>query len=372
MANKVLSEKDIENLKKEAINKLTEIGEKVLTQIENKENPYLEVPIRRLSNVKFNENKRILELGNAVAKRYYLDVGEVRKFVQSLSVAAIAKSLLEEKVHAHLRDIFYMLKRTLPGTNIDLVYEQDESDKAIEDLELMTNFSREQMNIGAEKKGVVAGEVIIEDSGDLIDWSKQGSGGWSIPSNTEELVFKKVDADFVLVIEKKDLWERLNEDKVWRNLHCIVLATEGQASRGIRRLLQRLHQEYGLPIYVLTDLDPWGIYIYSVIKFGSINLAHTSEKLALPDARFIGLRVGDVTKYNLKRHLIKFKDIDLKRLEQISNYSWFKSNKEWQDEIKKMYDLGGKVELNALAANGLKFISTKYIPEKIKEKDFLD
>ncbi|MCW1291694.1 MAG: DNA topoisomerase IV subunit A [Candidatus Rehaiarchaeum fermentans] len=372
MENKALDEESILKIKQQVVEKLRNIGETILDQINKGENPYLEIPIRHLSNVKFNKEKRILELGSALSKRYYLDVGAVRKFVQTLAVASVSKELIEEKTHAHLRDIFYMLKKTLPNTNIDLVYEQTESDKAIEDLELITSFSREQLNIGADKRGVVAGEVVIEDNNDIIDWSKMGSGGWSIPSNTEELVFKKVNADFVLVMEKNDLWERLNEDKVWKKLHCIIMGTQGQATRGTRRLLQRLNSEYNLPVYVLTDFDPWGIYIYSVIKFGSINLAHESERLALPQAKFVGLRYDDISKYNLKKHIIKFKDVDFSRLDQISNYDWFKNNKEWQEELNKMKNLAGKVELNALAANGIKFISERYIPEKIKEGEFLD
>src|SRR3989344_4913947 len=80
--------------------------------------------------------------------------------------------------------------------------EKSESDSVIEDLELITDHSREQLNINANKNGSVAGKVIIEDKGDTIDWSKLGSGGWSIPSNVEEIKFKKVTAQYVLYMEK--------------------------------------------------------------------------------------------------------------------------------------------------------------------------
>ena len=56
-------------------------------------------------------------------------------------------NLLEEGKHASLRDVFYMVKRTIPNTKINLVDEQTETDKAIEDLELITEFSREQLDI---------------------------------------------------------------------------------------------------------------------------------------------------------------------------------------------------------------------------------
>ena len=50
-----------------------------------------------------------------------------------------------------------------------------------------------------------------------------------------------------------------------------------------------------LPIYCLLDNDPWGYYIYSVIKQGSINLAYESARMAIPDAQFLGLRIAAIS-----------------------------------------------------------------------------
>ena len=36
----------------------------------------------------------------------------------------------------------------------------------------------------------------------------------------------------------------------------------------------------------------------------------------------MGLTMDDIEKYGLKRHLIKFKDVDIARLKQIKNYEW--------------------------------------------------
>ena len=58
-------------------------------------------------------------------------------------------------------------------------------------------------------------------------------------------------------------------------------------------------------------------------------------------------------------------------LKQIQNYSWFKDNKEWQKEFKALKSLNAKAEIQALSSRGISFISEKYLPEKIKKKDFL-
>jgi DNA topoisomerase-6 subunit A len=351
---------------------LKQIGEKVLKDIESGNNPALDVPIRTLNNVKFDEKSKMLLMGGATARRYFFNIAHVRKFVQTMEAAALAKELIDVDKHLSLREAFYRMKRTLPGSNINLVDEQEESNAAIEDLELISNSSREQLHINANKMGSVAGKIVIEDKGDLVDWSKLGSGGWSIPSNVEDIIFKKVNAKFIIYMEKAAEWERLHEDKVWDKLDCVIVSSQGQATRGVRRLLQRLHLEHKLPVYILVDGDPWGIYIYSVIKYGSISLAHISEKLALPDAKLLGLTADDIIKYDLKKHLIKFEEVDKKRLEQVKNYDWFKDSKEWQRQFKLWKELNGKVELAALSSKGITFISDTYIPNKIKHKEWLD
>ena len=358
--------------KNDAKKNLHELGSKIVKDIEKGRNPFLDIPIRALSNVYYDEKDNIIKMGDKTAKRFFFNVSHVRKFTQTAEVAAVANDLLGVDKHMSLREVFYAMRRTLPNSNIDIVNDQTESNKAVEDLELITSVLREQLHINANKLGAAAGRVVIKDKGDLIDWSKLGSGGWSIPSNVEDLEFKKVDAKFILYMEKAAIWERLHEDKLWDKMKCVIIASQGQATRGIRRLLQRMSTELKLPVYILTDFDPWGIYIYSVLKKGSISLAHISERLAIPDSKFLGLSGDDIIKYDLKKHIIKFKEVDMKRLKDMSKYEWFKGKKEWERQFKLMTEMKGKVELDALVSKGITFISDKYIPEKIKNKDFID
>lgn len=352
---------------------LTEFGNNIINQAEKGRNPTIKLPIRALSNIIYDSKSRTLKLGNKIAERSFFNVAHAKKFLQTVEVASIIKKeLLETGKHSSLRDIFYMAKRTIPGTNVNLVDEQTDSDKAIEDLEVITDFSREQLHVNANKNGSVTGKVVIEDAGDIIDWSKLGSGGWSIPSNVEEIKLKKVSAKYILYMEKAAVWERLHEDKFWDKNNCIIISSQGQTTRGIRRLLQRFYEEYNLPIYVLVDSDPWGIYIYSVIKYGSIALAHASERLTIPGVKFVGVSCDDIVKYDLKKHFIKFTEQDSARLKQISEYDWFKDNKEWQRQFSLMKKNNAKVEIQSLSSRGISFISDKYLPEKIKNKEFLD
>ena len=56
----------------------------------------------------------------------------------------------------------------------------------------------------------------------------------------------------------------------------------------------------------------------------------------------------------------------------MADYDWFKNNKAWQNEFKVMKQLGSKAEIQALSARGISFISSTYLPEKIKNKEFLE
>ncbi len=351
---------------------LKDLGLKVVKDLEKNKNPSIEVPIRALSNVIFNEKTKNLELGNKKSNRYFFNVAHAKKFLQTIEVASISKNLLGEGKHASLRDIFYMAKRTIPGTNVNIVDEQNESDDVIEDLELITGNFREQLNINANKNGSVAGKVVVKDKGDVIDWGKMGSGGWSIPSNVEDIEFKRVNVKYIIYMEKQAVWERLHEDKFWDKNNCLIVTSQGQTTRGIRRLLQRLYEEHNLPIYVLADWDIWGAYIYSVLKYGSINLAHASEHLAIPSVKYLGITAQDIEKYGLQKHLIKLNEKDIPRIKQVSEYKWFKENKAWQNQFKMMKQMNAKAEIQALSARGITFISEKYLPEKIENKDFID
>ena len=96
------------------------------------------------------------------------------------------------------------------------------------------------------------------------------------------------------------------------------------------------------------------------------------ENLIRVEMQSIPIMKEDIEKYKLDKHLIKLKDNDISRLKQISNYEWFKDNKPWQKQFSLMKKMGAKAEIQALSARGISFISEKYLPEKIKKKDFID
>ena len=138
-------------------------------------------------------------------------------------------------------------------------------------------------------------------------------------------------------------------------------------------MLYRLHNELSLPVYCLLDNDPWGYYIYSVIKQGSINLAFESQRMAVPGAKFLGLRSEDFVRCGLSNSVkINLNDTDRKRAKQIAEYPWFAHKKAWQNEIKMMFDNGFKLEVEALVSRDISYVTEEYVPRRLKEGKFLD
>lgn len=354
----------------DARKKIIELSESVLDRIERKENPFIEIPVRGSSNVVWDQKLGLLGLGDKKSKRYFINVAHARKFMQTILISSFVKQLLDDDVHASLREAFYSLKHTIKDSRENTFEEQGESDATFVDIEVALDILRDELHINADRRGVAAGNVVIEDRGDEINWSKLGSGGWAIPGNVEDLKLQSLDADYILVVEKNATFDRLHEDKFWKKHNCILIGTQGQAARGIRRLIHRLNQEYKIPTYVFTDGDSYGWYIYSVIKIGSMNLAHVSGKLGTPTAKFIGLTISDIFTYELENAIIRAKDVDLKRARELLEYPWFK-HKAWEYEIKLMLKKKIKAEQEALAQKHLKFVSQTYLPEKIENQEFL-
>jgi DNA topoisomerase-6 subunit A len=295
--------------------------------------------------------------------------------MQTLLVGSGAKRLIEQGKTTSLRGLYYMLKHTIEGTKEETFDEQSETDGMIEDVEVLLNAMREELHLYAKNAGSMVGPITLVDSGDEIDCTRMGSGGYTIPSIVEPEVvqFKNCKAKFILHVEKDTVWRRFNEDKFWVKHNCILTHGGGQPPRGVRRLLNRLHHEEGLPIYCVLDNDPWGYYIYSVLKQGSINLAHESKRMAVPQARFMGIRSIDFERCNLSPSVrIKLGDTDKKRARQIASYPWFESKREWQKEIKKMLDNDFKLEVESLISKDISYVTEEYVPQRLKDRDFLD
>ncbi len=360
---------------KKTLGSLRSVAQEVAQCAERGRPPHLEVPSRSLSNIKYNKSRGFLEMGSGKNRRELFNLSQAKSYMQTLLVGSGCKRLIEQGKTTSLRGLYYMLKHSIEGTKEETFDDQEDSDTIIEDVEVTLNALREELHLYASNTGNLVGPLSLVDNGDQIDCTRMGSAGYSIPSIVEPDViqFKECTAKFILHVEKDTVWRRFAEDKFWLKHNCLVTHGKGQPPRGVRRLLHRLHKEFELPVYCLLDNDPWGYYIYSVIKQGSINLAFESARMGIPDCRYIGLRSKDFTRCQLSNSVkINLNETDIKRARQIASYPWFAHKKAWQREIDLMLSNGFKLEVESLISKDISYVTEQYVPARLAEQDWLD
>jgi len=387
MSSELTSKVDKETRRKSA-EVLRQTFLKLVEQINNSEAPVMEIPKRTLANTIYDEKKKLLLLGEEKLKRNFFDLNESKRFMQTILMASIIYDALINDEYPTIRDLYYrgkhsiVLKSPHGKTYEENTWdEQKESDTVIVDIEVFTSLLREDMLILSKEKGKVVGDMRLRSGNDIIDLSKMGHGAYSIEPTPDLIDFIDINAEFVLVVEKDAVFQQLHRAGFWRQYKSILITSSGQPDRATRRFVRRLNEELKLPVYILTDADPYGWYIYSVFRIGSITLSYESERLATPNAKFLGVSMTDIfgdknkkaylSDQERRNYIIKAKDFDIKRAMEIKNYNWFKT-KAWTHEIEIFLDKKSKLEIEAMASKGLKFLAFQYIPEKIKSKDYIE
>jgi DNA topoisomerase-6 subunit A len=146
------------------LSKIQGLARDVLSQATKGNNPAVEIRTRTLSNVAFNQKRKIIELGDRTQSREFFNTAMARKFMQTLLVASGCKTLIEEGKTISIRQMFYMTKHTLTGSTENTFEDQSESDPIIEDLEVGIDALREELHLFANRRGLVVGKLTVNDA----------------------------------------------------------------------------------------------------------------------------------------------------------------------------------------------------------------
>src|SRR5258706_12958471 len=166
--------------------RLVGLADVVLEAARKKKDPQFDIPVRALSNVEFNEKKRIIMMKDATTARTFFNLGMAKKFMQTMLVADALAELQRQDLSTSLREIYYRTKHTLRDSSENTFDDQDESDPIIEDLEVTLEALREELHVRAEAAGAVVGNLVLTDNGDTVDCARLGKGGYAVPSIVED------------------------------------------------------------------------------------------------------------------------------------------------------------------------------------------
>ena len=350
--------------RKDMLDRLYELVDKVLEKIYSTGRPSIELPSRSSSNIIWDEENDLLLLGKQIMEKQFHTLTSVADITRLMRVLEVVNELLNEDIHATKREIFY--------TDVNLFQEQKNSDKSIEDVATMLYTTRNSTHIVAAPKGTCVGRLRIRDRSDIIDLEGLGSGGWTISPMLDNIEIIESDAEFILVIEKDAAMMRLAEARFWKKYPCILLTAQGVGNVAVRMFLKRLSKELNLPIFSLVDSDPYGHYIHSVYLRGSKRLSYESPFLATPNIKLLGVLTRDLDKYKIPQEVrIKMNKQDEKRTKDLLNEDFVKKNKAWEADLKLALKMKIKAEIQAFASHGFKFLTDKYLPEKLTTGDWI-
>ncbi|MFW9805440.1 MAG: DNA topoisomerase IV subunit A [Candidatus Thorarchaeota archaeon] len=339
---------------------LVSLGKEIIQAIRENKYPLLEIPDRRTSNIVYDEGLNHYILGPSRNLRDSSNVKHVKRFAQLTWAASFAKKLLEASRTSSLRDLYYSSEAFGVGFT-----DQSESDRIVTDLECLTGLPRESFGIYPEEHSSIYGEVVMRYTvsgyeGKEIDLTVSPDG---LPIGSALMTAEPIrsSAEIVLAVESGGMFSRLIETKAWKRFNAILVQLGGQPPRSTRRLMRNLHVSLGLPVYIFTDGDPWGMHIAKVITGGSANSAHI-KNLTIPKAEWIGVTPDDILQYSLPTD--QMTDADLKRLDELSHDVRY-STLQWQNYIQQFKNIRVKAEQQAFSRFGMDFVVDTYLQQKI-------
>ncbi|KAF6145070.1 hypothetical protein GIB67_013421 [Kingdonia uniflora] len=329
-----------------------------------------------------------------------------------LRVLLIVQKLLQENKHGSKRDIYYMHPSAFT--------EQAVVDRAIHDICILLQCSRHNLNVVSVGNGLVMGWLRFSEGERKYDCIKSPSTGHPVPVHVEEVKDIISVAEYVLVVEKETVFQRLANDRFCDKNRCIVITGRGYPDVPTRRFLRLLIENLHLPVYCLVDCDPYGFDILTTYRFGSMllisltclnkQMAYDAKFLRVPEIRWLGAFPSDLEKYQLSQQCLlpmtaegEIINISLILINHILGRSilldipFFISDKrkaeamllrcylqheapQWRlnsydlsvysshdrSELEIMLNIGLKYEIEALSVSSISFLSDEYIPSKVQ------
>ncbi|MCD5425602.1 MAG: DNA topoisomerase IV subunit A [Methanosarcinaceae archaeon] len=360
-----MSEKKIRDLvaKEELLN----VVNRLYNQFKAGVIPNISLPSRTKANIEYNEKSKVWVYGDSKTVKNAKTVkGAFQLLKSTYAIDFIIKNHLNENRGSTLRELYYISE----NWDIAKFKEQTESDKLIEDLEIITSLQREYFHMRPEEDGATMfGPIKIREQtkrGERIIHCQEdiGESGYQIPFNVENIEFLEHDAKFILAIETGGMYARLIENGFDEKFNAILIHLKGQPARSTRRIMKRMSEEFNLPVAVFTDGDPWSYRIFASIAYGAIKSAHLSEFMATPSAQFIGVQPSDILEYDLSTDKLTDKDIAALRSELTDPR--FETDY-WKEQINLQLDIKKKAEQQAFAGKGLDFVTDRYLPERLSD-----
>nr|CAB88597.1 related to MEIOTIC RECOMBINATION PROTEIN REC12 [Neurospora crassa] len=205
---------------------------------------------------------------------------ELRRFEALFRIIEISHEALLSGTLVTKRNIYYQ--------NMELFRSQSVVDDMVDNLAFTLGVGRNDLNIVATAKGLVAGQVeLIMRGGSKIDCAESSdSATFRTLSASRYYTVSRAGSGILVTVRLCDLFCSNNADNYTQGKGYPDLAT--------RKFLAAIHSvRPRLLMFALVDFDPHGISVLRTYQYGSQRLDH-EERTKVFGLRWLGIRSSDV------------------------------------------------------------------------------
>ncbi|XP_075898298.1 meiotic recombination protein SPO11 [Nelusetta ayraudi] len=287
----------------------------------------------------------------------------VNKFAQIVKILQIIYRLVQSDSYATKRDIYY--------NNTQLFGSQKTVDSIVDDISCLLKVSRRSLHVQASSKGLISGDLCyMEEDGTRID-CRSSSAAIAVSSNIggiRNIPHIASSAKFVLIVEKDATFQRLLDDDFCAKLSpCIIITGKGIPDVNSRLMVRKLWDTLRVPVFALVDADPHGIEIMCIYKYGSVAMSFEARSLTVPSIMWLGLLPSDLQRLRVPEDtLIPLTKTDESKLSSLLRRPYLTHQPNWKNEIEMMQQNKVKAEIQSLAAISPDFLTSIYLPNKLR------
>lgn len=260
-----------------------------------------------------------------------------RSITQKLKFYEILKSMLETNTPRNKREIFYM--------SVTVFKSQLIVNRLVTDTARRLKVEESDLLISTSLKGLVYGNVEFVIQNIVIPYNAVGKQLIPDMRRVEKVI---CNCKTVLVIEKDTIFSSLINKS---HPDVLYVCGRGYPCTNTLMFLKRIEKE--TQIYGIFDLDPFGLHIYTIYRYGS----NRSSRYALCNMSRIGILASDALKYGVI-DLLDLSERDRKIIIRLEIYNELKGDLSFMLRTKK------KLEIESIMSHK-DFDVTKYISSKI-------
>ncbi|NYT01230.1 MAG: DNA topoisomerase VI, partial [Methanosarcinales archaeon] len=199
----------------DAQQRLMDLARGLYRQFQDGVVPHIVLPTRTKNNIEYSAKDDVWVYGDHESLRSVKTVRGAKSLLKTVHLAELLiKEHLQNNRGSTLREIYYISE----NWDIAKFAEQSESDRLIEDLEIVTSLQREDFHVRPEEDGAaVFGPLRIREKTrrgvrDIHCQDEVGEAGYQIPFNVDNIEFLSHDARMVMAVETGGMYARLIEN----------------------------------------------------------------------------------------------------------------------------------------------------------------